>query len=357
MSATIPLVDLKRQYKNLQPEIDQALAAVLGKADFIMGSAVHEFEQAFSAFCGTPYAIGVSSGTAAIQLILHALNIGAGDEVITVPNTFIATVEPIVLMGATPVFVDIHPETFTLDPKKLEAAITPHTKAILPVHLYGQCADMQPILEIAQQHHLYVIEDAAQAHGAVYCGARAGTFGRAAAFSFYPGKNLGAYGDAGAITTSDSALATRLSSLRNHGRREKYLHDEIGYGERLDTLQAAILSVKLKYLENANQTRQILAGQYDELLRNIPSIQLPKVRSGSMSVYHLYVIQHPERDTLSQHLSRRGIQTGVHYPIPLHLQPALRDLGYSEGDFPVSEQLAKTALSLPLFPELTQEQH
>jgi len=286
-------------------------------------------------------------------LILHALGIGPGDEVITVPHTFIATASPIAARGARPVFVDVEPARFTLDPAKLEAAITPRTRAIMPVHLYGQCADMTPILEITASHRIPVIEDAAQAHGADYHGKRAGTMGVAAAFSFYPGKNLGAYGDAGAITTNDESLAERLKRLRNHGRRDKYEHLELGYGERLDTLQAAILAVKVKHLETWNAQRRRWAAMYDDALAGLPQLKTPEVCAGQSHIYHQYVIQHPRRDALMQLLKEQGIQTGIHYPIPLHLQPALKALGYQRGDFPVTEHLADTILSLPIFPEMT----
>ncbi len=350
---SLPLVDLKRQYETIKPDIQQAINEVLDHTDFIMGRAVDYFETAFGQFCGADFAIGVASGTAAIHLALYALGVGPGDEVITVPHTFIATVEPIVALGAKPVFVDVDPEDFTLDPRKLQAAITPRTKAIIPVHLYGQCADMSPILELAAPHHIPVIEDAAQAHGAGYHGQKAGTIGAAGCFSFYPGKNLGAYGDAGAITTNNPDLAARLRRLRNHGRAEKYAHLESGYGERLDTLQAAVLKVKLAHLAEWNMQRRQCADYYTELLGQTPDVQLPHVRPGSEHVFHLYVIRCAQRDALMAHLKARGIQTGIHYPLPLHLQPAYQNLGYRKGDFPVTECLAETILSLPLFPELT----
>jgi dTDP-4-amino-4,6-dideoxygalactose transaminase len=350
----LPLVDLKRQYATIQPEIQQAINRVLENSDFIMGQAVGDFEAQFAAFCGAKHTIGVASGTAAILLVMHALGIGPGDEVITVGHTFIATVEPIVSLGAKPVLVDVDPDYFTLDPARLEAAITPHTRAIMPVHLYGQCADMGEIMRIAEKHHLPVIEDAAQAHGASFRGHQAGTLGKAACFSFYPGKNLGAYGDAGAITTNDDELAARVRRLRNHGRKDKYEHIESGYGERLDTLQAAILQVKLAQLASWNSKRRDLADCYTEMLENIPGLQTPSVRPGSEHVFHLYVVRHSQRDALIDHLKQHKIQSGVHYPIPLHLQPAFKQLGYAEGAFPITEQLAKTIISLPIFPEMTE---
>jgi dTDP-4-amino-4,6-dideoxygalactose transaminase len=352
----LPLVDLKRQYAAIQPEIQAAIDRVLQNTDFIMGRDVAEFEAEFAAFCAVKHVIGVASGTAAIHLVLEALNIGPGDEVISVANTFIATVEPIIWLGAKPVFVDVHPDYATLDPEKLEAAITSHTRAIMPVDLYGQCAQMDKISEIAARHGIPVIEDAAQAQGTEYCGRRAGTWGTASCFSFYPGKNLGAYGDAGAVATTDGALAERLRRRRNHGRSSKYEHIEVGYAERLDTLQAAILRAKLSHLDNWNETRRRLAASYDEALKDIPDVQTPKVNPDGIPIYHLYVIQHPQRDRLAEHLQTQGIQTGVHYPLPLHLQPALRSLGYQRGDLPITEHLAGQILSLPIFPEMTADE-
>ncbi|MBN1309940.1 MAG: DegT/DnrJ/EryC1/StrS family aminotransferase [Anaerolineae bacterium] len=348
----LPLVDLHRQYETIRPEIQAAVNSVLERTDFIMGKAVSEFEAAFAAFCGAKHAIGVASGTAAIHLALHALDVEAGDEVITVPNTFIATTEPIISLGAKPVFVDVDPERFTLDPPKLEDAITPKTRAIIPVHLYGQCADMDPILEIAGRHGIPVVEDAAQAHGATYHGRKAGTMGIMGCFSFYPSKNLGAYGDAGGLVTDDPVLAERIERLRNHGRKDKYEHLESGYGERLDTLQAAILKVKLAHLAKWNERRQYLAECYNHALTDIPKLLLPKVSDECKHVFHLYVVRHPQRDVLQAHLKKQGIHSGIHYPIPLHLQPAYQDLGYAKNSFPVAEMLAEHILSLPLFPEM-----
>ncbi len=349
----LPLVDLARQYETIRPEIQAAMDRVLYGTDFIMGRDVGEFEAEFAAFCRAQRAVGVASGTAAIHLALIALGVGPGDEVITVPNSFIATVEPVMWLGAKPVFVDVRPDTFTLDAERLEAAITPHTKAIMPVHLYGQCADMGAIRAAAELRHIPVIEDAAQAHGAEYCGQRAGTLGDIGCFSFYPGKNLGAYGDAGAVTTNNPTLAECMARLRNHGRSGKYEHVEVGYGERLDTLQAAILRVKLRRLDSWNEARRRLAAAYDEALRDIPGVVTPTVSAEGLPIYHLYVIQHPRRDALAAHLKAQGIATGVHYPLPLHLQPALRSLRHQPGDFPVTERLAETVLSLPIFPEMT----
>jgi dTDP-4-amino-4,6-dideoxygalactose transaminase len=353
MTTELPLVDLARQYKTIKPEIQAALNRTLENTDFIMGRDISDLETEFAAFSQVDHVIGVASGTAAIHLALYALGIGRGDEVITTPHTFIATVEPIFWLGAKPVFVDVHSEYATLDPAKLEAAITPRTKAIMPVHLYGQCAQMDEIREIAAHHGIPVVEDAAQAQGAIYKGRSAGTLGAVACFSFYPGKNLGAYGDAGAITTNDAGLAARLRQLRNHGRMSKYEHIEVGFGERLDTIQASILRVKLAHLDAWNESRRRLAAMYDTALGGIPDVKTPTINPDCQSIYHLYVIKHSQRDALAAHLKAHGIQTGVHYPVPLHLQPALKDMGFQKGDFPITEQLSEAILSLPIFPEMT----
>jgi dTDP-4-amino-4,6-dideoxygalactose transaminase len=351
----IPLMDLKAQYASLKPEIDSAIARVLEHTQFIQGPEVRSFEAAFAAACGAPHAIGVASGTAAIHLSLVALGVGPGDEVITSAHTFIASAEPVLQVGATPVFVDVEPGTGNLDPARLEAAITPRTRALLPVHLYGQPADMPAILEVATRHNLVVIEDAAQAHGAVCRGRHVGLWGQAGTFSFYPGKNLGAYGDGGAIITADDELAGRLRMLCDHGRSEKYLHAVPGFGERLDALQAAILAAKLPRLEAWNQRRREIAEVYRQALAGLP-LALPPHRDDTRHVYHQFPVYTPERDALQAHLKEAGIGTGIHYPVPLHLQPALAHLGYQEGDLPVTEELAKTELSLPIYPELTAEQ-
>lgn len=351
----IPLVDLKAQYAALRPDIDAAIARVIANTSFIMGPEVRAFEEAFAAYCQTRYAVGVSSGTAAIELVLRALNIGPGDEVITTPFTFIASAEAISAAGATPVFADIDPLTYNLSPAAVEAAITPRTRALLPVHLYGQPADTGALAAIAQRHGLFLIEDAAQAHGAEINGRRVGSLGDAACFSFYPGKNLGAYGDGGAITTDDEALAGRLRKLRDHGRVSKYVHDELGYGHRLDALQAAILGAKLPHLDAANAARRRLASRYDELLADTDLV-LPYVPQGVTPAWHLYVIRTPRRDDALAGLKARGIEAGIHYPLPLHLQPAYRALGLGPGSFPVAEAASQQVLSLPLFPELSEEQ-
>jgi len=354
----IPLVDLKTQYQNHKSEIDAAIQRVIDNTSFIMGPEVAQFEEAFAEYCGAKYAVGVSSGTGALFLALLAHDIGPGDEVITTPFTFFATGEAISVTGATPVFVDIDPHTYNIDPDLIADAITPRTKAIMPVHLYGQPADMDAINAIARQHGLAVIEDAAQAHGSRYKGQRAGVLGDSACFSFYPSKNLGCYGDGGAVVTNDAKVAERVAKLRNHGRMSKYQHDELGYGHRLDGMQAAILGVKLPYLDDWNAARRDRAARYNELLSDLP-LQTPYNLPTVEPVYHCYTIRLAEdvdRDAVVQHLKDRGIGVGVHYPIPLHMQPAYEFLGLTEGCCPVSEKAALQVLSLPIYAELTDEQ-
>ena len=355
LHAPIPLVDLKAQHRTICDEIDAAMARVIEQTSFIMGPDVQTFEAEFAAFCGAEQCVGVSSGTAALELALRASGVGPGHEVITVAHTFIATAEAISAVGATPVFVDIDPRTYTMDPDALTAAITPATRAVIPVHLYGQPADMSRIVATAKANDLLVIEDAAQAHGATWRGRRAGTLGDAACFSFYPGKNLGAYGDAGAVVTDDGALADQVRLLRNHGRKEKYLHEQRGFGERLDTLQAAILRAKLAHLDEWTAARRRLAARYSDLLRDEELI-LPAVHPDADPAWHLYVIRTPRRDEMLAWLREAGIGAGVHYPIPLHLQPAYADLGYRRGQLPVTERVADTCLSLPLYPEMSDAQ-
>lgn len=350
----VPLVDLRAQYDTIRPEIDGALRRILEATSFILGREVQAFESAFSTFVGGGETVGVASGTAALELALRALGVGPGDEVITVAHTFIATAEAISHTGARPVFVDIDPVTYTMDPAAADRAVTPRTKVLLPVHLYGQPADMPALLGISARHGLRVLEDAAQAHGAEIDGRRCGTIGDLAAFSFYPGKNLGAYGDAGAVTGLDPELLAHVRKLRDHGRTTKYEHDEIGYGERIDALQAAVLGVKLGHLETWTEARRGHAARYDEALRELP-VGRPVEAHGRRHVYHLYVIRTPDRDALLAHLRERGIEAGIHYPVPLHLQPAYRFLGYQAGDLPVTEQVAGEIISLPLYPELTDE--
>jgi len=351
----IPLVDLKAQNESIREELQAAMSEVIETSSFIMGPQINDFETDFAAFCGSRFAVGCSSGTSAIYLALAALGIGQGDEVITIPHTFIATVEAISLCGARPVFVDIDPETYTMDPALLEAAVTPRTKAVIPVHLYGHPTDMDPVMEIARRHGLKVIEDCAQCHGAEYKGRKVGTIGDIACFSFFPAKNLGAFGDAGAVITDDEALARSVRLQRNHGREGKYEHEMVGFNERMDTLQAAILRVKLRYLARWNEARRRNAAIYNDALRGT-CVGLPVERDWARHVYHLYVVRHPDRDGLQAHLKAAGVATGKHYPLPLHLQPAYSFLGYGKGDFPATEKAADEILSLPMYPELAEEQ-
>jgi dTDP-4-amino-4,6-dideoxygalactose transaminase len=351
----IPFVDLKAQYQSIKPEIDAAVIGVLESTQFVLGSAVAAFEQSFAAYAGAEHAVGTSTGTSALHLALLAAGVGRGDEVITTPFTFVATVSAIDYTGARPVFVDIDPASFTIDPAKIEAAITPRTKAILPVHLYGRPADMNPILEIARRHNLVVIEDAAQAHGAEYKGRRAGSMGDMACFSFYPGKNLGAYGEGGAVTSSNPEYVRKLRILRDWGAERRYYHDLKGFNYRLEGIQGAILNVKMKYIEGWTEARRSHAARYNEMLAG--SIYgLPAAPTDERHVYHIYAIRHPERDTLQSYLHDRGISTGIHYPIPVHLQRCFAELGHKPGDFPHSEQAAAEVLSLPMYPEFQLQQ-
>lgn len=353
----IPLVDLKAQYAAIQPELDAAIARVLANTSFIGGPEVKAFEEAFAAFQGTRRAVGVASGTAAIFLALKVLGVGPGDEVITTPHTFIATVEPVVELGATPVFVDIDPVTYNIDPAQIEAAITPRTKVIMPVHLYGQLAPMPAIMAIARRHNLAVVEDAAQAHGAELGSQRAGAWGDLATFSFYPGKNLGAYGDGGAVCTNNDALADEIATLRDHGRMSKYEHAVIGYGERLDALQAAILGAKLPHLDAWNAARREHAAFYSAALADLPGVQTPVVMPDAAHVFHIYSVRVTgDRDAIKAALNAAGIGAGIHYPLPVHLQPALADQGGQPGDFPETECAAASIISLPIYPEMTAAQ-
>ena len=352
---SIPFIDLGAQYRSIQPDIDAAIQGVIRDTAFIGGPYVQAFEKAFADYCGLPCGVGTSSGTTALHLAFAALGIGPGDEVITVPNTFIATIETITQTGARPVFVDVVDESLNMDPEKLEAAITEKTRAIVPVHLYGQIADMDPILEVARAHDLRVVEDAAQAHGADYKKKRAGHFGVAATFSFYPGKILGAYGDAGIVVTSDPDLAIRMEMLANHGRLDKYKHRVPGYNYRMDGIQAAVLSVKLKHLDGWIQQRREKAQLYNRFFAE-SDIRTPGESGEARHVYTYYVIRTARRDAVLEALQKSEIGAIIHYPIPLHLQPAYRDLSYGEGDFPVAESAAGQILSLPLFPELEHAQ-
>lgn len=351
----IPFVDLKAQYETLKDEMAEAIRGVLDSAQFVGGEALASFERDFAAYCQVRHARGVANGTDALHLALRALGIGHGDEVITTAHTFIATAAGIVATGARPVLVDIDPDTYTIDPKMIERALTDRTKAIIAVHLFGQPADMGPIKDIARRHGLYVVEDAAQAHGAEYQGVRTGALGDVACFSFYPAKNLGAYGDGGAVTTNNAAIAERIERLRDHGRTTHYSHAEIGFNSRLDALQAAVLQVKLRRLDDWNSNRRRAAEWYAAEFAQ-SGIKTPFVRKGSTHVYHLYVITTNERDAMRIKLDEAGVATGIHYPLPLHLQPALTYLGYRQGDLPCCEEMAARSLSLPMFPELTRDQ-
>lgn len=355
---SVPFVDLRTQHaeRSLITELQVAVAGVLREANFILGEPVSTFEEAFADYCGTDYAIGVDNGTAALELALRAYGIGAGDEVILPANTYIATAFAVTHAGATPVLVDADPETYTIDVSRLEDAITARTKAIIPVHLYGQPADMAPICALASTYDLVVIEDACQAHGATYNGTPVGSLGDAAAFSFYPTKNLGACGDAGMVVTNDPQIARTIRVLRNQGQHEKNHHVLVGHNHRLDTVQAAVLSAKLPYLDEWNAARRRHARHYNEALARPPGASVVRPPdTDSRAVYHLYVIRSTERDELRSYLREQGVATGIHYPIPIHLQPAYRALGYGEGSLPVTEAYAQQILSLPMYPELKEE--
>lgn len=352
----VPLLDLKAQYEKIRVEAESAIQQVLTASAFAGGPFVQKFEEEFAQFCQCRFAIGVGSGTAALWIALLGLDIGEGDEIITTPNTFIATAEAISFCGAKPVFIDIDPKTYTMDPQLLEKAITPKTKAIIPVHLYGQVADMDTIMEIAKAHGLYVVEDAAQAHGAEYRGRRAGSISSAGCFSFYPGKNLGAYGEAGAVVTNDPELAVRMRMFRDHGQWQKYHSAILGWNSRMDGLQGAILSVKLKYLSDWNEKRRSNARLYNTLLEKVPKVTRPEEADYSTHVYHIYPIRLRNRDRMLRQLAENDIHCGIHYPVPVHLQDAYKKLGLSKGSFPITEKYADELLSLPMFPELAEEQ-
>lgn len=355
MNPTVPFGDLRAQYRAIKSDIDAAVLRVLDSTQFVLGDEVVAFEREFAAYCQTSDSIAVNTGTSALQVALLAAGIGPGDEVITVPFTFVASVAAIEYTGARPVLVDIDPVHYTMDPAAVEAAITPRTKAIMPVHLFGQPADMDPILDIARRRGLVVIEDAAQAHGADYNGRRCGSIGDLAGFSFYPGKNLGAYGEGGGVTTSNAELARKIRLLRSWGEEKRYEHLVRGFNFRMDGIQGAILRVKLRHLDTWTAARQSRAARYREVLAGTEAV-LPAVRPGSTHVYHVFAVRLPQRDAWRAHLGEQGVQTGVHYPVPVHLQPAYADLGYGRGAFPVAESVAGEVLSLPLFPELTDAQ-
>lgn len=356
MKKNIDLIDLKKQYLAIKNEIDKAIQKVVENTSFILGKEVSDFEKNFSNYCNTKYCIGVSSGTDALYLSMKALGIGPGDEVITTANTFIGTVLAISHCGAKPILVDCSESDYNIDVNKIESSITEKTKAILPVHLYGQPADMDSILELAEKYNLDIIEDACQAHGAEYRKKRVGGIGRIGCFSFYPTKNLGSYGDGGAITTNDPDLAEKIKLLRNSGQKIKYNSIIKGYNCRLDSLQAAILNVKLKYLDKWNEQRRKNAKLYNELLEKDNNTITPYERNEVKHVYHLYVIRTKMRDKLMENLKLKGISTRVYYPIPIHLQQAYKDLGYSKGSFPVTEEYSNSVLALPIFPELKKEE-
>jgi dTDP-4-amino-4,6-dideoxygalactose transaminase len=351
----VPYLDLKAQYHSIRDELKVAWEEICESSRFAQGPAAQQFEREFAAYCGVSQGVSLNSGTSALHLALRCLDVGPGDEVITVSMTFIATVWAISYVGARPVFVDIDPARRTLDPAKLEAAITPRTKTIIPVHLFGMPADLNPILTIAAKHGIPVIEDAAQAHGARYHGKRVGQFGLAACFSFYPGKNLGAYGEGGALVTNDTKLAARARSLREHGQSQRYYHDELGYNYRMDSLQGAVLSIKLRSLDAGNRARAAHAKRYSELLAGSACVT-PASFPDSECVWHCYVVEAPNREQVRAQLAGMGIDTAVHYPVPVHLQKAYASLGHKPGDLPMTEALCHRCLSLPMYPELTDEQ-
>lgn len=351
----VPYFDLTAQYRDLREEIRAAIDRVCGKAAFILGEEVEQFEHAFAEYCGVRHCVGLNSGTSALHLALLAAGVGPGDEVITSANTFIATVEAISYVGATTVFADIDPATANIDPAQIEQAITKRTRAIIPVHLYGRPANLGAITKIAADHGLLLIEDACQAHGASYCGKRVGGFGHSAAFSFYPGKNLGAYGEGGALTTNDDEVAKLARALRSHGETTRYLHKYVGYNYRMDGIQAAVLNVKLRHLEDWTSKRQHFAALYRETLADA-RVTLPEDSPEAECVYHLFVAYVAGRDEVRKDLEERGVQTAVHYPRPVHLQQAFAHFGYKEGSLPHTEQACQTVMSMPLYPEITVEQ-
>jgi dTDP-4-amino-4,6-dideoxygalactose transaminase len=351
----VPYLDLKAQYQGIKPEIDAAIARVLDSCQFVLGTEVAEFEKEFAAYCGAADCIALNSGTSALHLALLSAGIGPGDEVITVPFTFVASVAAIVYTGARPVLADIFPRTFTIDPAAIAALITPRTKAILPVHLYGHPADMDPIMEVARRHRLVVIEDAAQAHGAKYKGRSVGSIGHLACFSFYPGKNLGAYGEGGAVTTSNPEYAQTIRMLRDWGQDRKYHHVLRGFNYRMEAFQGAILRVKLRHLERWTEVRRLIASKYHQFLED-SGLERPTEMPWARHVYHVYTLRTGNRDALQAALQKEGIEASIHYPLPVHLQPAYADLGYLRLAFPQSEKAADEVLSLPLYPEMTDDQ-
>jgi dTDP-4-amino-4,6-dideoxygalactose transaminase len=354
-NVAVPFLDLQQQYKNLAPGLNEAVHGVLTSANYIQGPKVAEFERAFAEYCGVQEAIAVDSGTAALHLTLLALDIGPGDEVVVPTNTFIATAAAVCATGATPVFLEADPENWQMDVGKLPEVLSARCRAVIGVHLYGQPLLLQPALKICADKNIHFIEDAAQAHGARFGDRRVGSIGRAACFSFYPGKNLGAFGDGGAVTTDDLVLSARIRRLRDHGRITKYEHDEVGFNYRMDSIQGAVLNYKLGFLDGWNEKRRLWATRYREHLASLP-LRLPADIANTEPVYHLFVVRCARRDALGKFLGARDIQTGIHYPIPLHLQPAFRSLGYKWGDFPIAEKIGDEVLSLPIFPEMTEQQ-
>lgn len=354
----VPFLDLIEQNRRIEAEWTAALDAVTSRSQFILGPAVERFEAAFARYVGVDHAIGLNNGTSALQLALQACDIGPGDEVITTPHTWISTTWAISYVGARPVYVDVDPVTYMLDPALVEQAITPKTKAILPVHLYGQACDLKPLLQISDRHGLVLIEDAAQAHGAKYQGRRVGSFGRMACFSFYPGKNLGAFGEAGAVVTDDAALAARVRRLRDHAQDGRHHHVEIGYNARMEGIQGAVLDVKLRHLDDWNAARRQNAARLNQLLSEVPNLRLPTAVAPDGHVWHLYVVllDGVDRDALMRQLAERGVATAIHYPTLVPFQPAYAHLGYRRGDLPVAERVANSCVSLPMYPELTNEQ-
>ena len=352
----VPFLNLRAGHDALRGEITAAIQEVIDSSAFAGGKFVSLFEQEFATYCRAKHAIGLGHGTEALWAVLLAKGVGPGDEVITVPSTFMATAEAISFCGAEPVFVDIDEETYTMNPALLERAITPKTKAIIPVHLFGQSADMDSILEIARRHGLFVLEDACQAHGAEYKGRRAGSIGLAGAFSFYPGKNLGAMGEAGAVVTNDAGVKEYIEMFRDHGQRKKYYHGLVGWNARMDGIQGAVLSVKLKHLDKATAARRSHAALYESLLAGEEKLRLPREAKDRLHVYHLYAVRAPNRDAIIDALAKQGIHCGIHYPIPVHLQEAYSSLGLAKGSFPVAERCAEQFISLPMFPELTRDQ-
>ena len=356
MQIKVPFLDLKSHHLPMMNEINPAIQEVIERSAFAGGPFVAAFEQDFAAYCDVPYALGVGSGTEALWLSLLACGVGPGDEVITVPTTFMATAEAITYSGARPVFVDVDERTYTMSPEALQSVLTTKTKAIIPVHLFGQPADMDPIVEFAREQGLYVIEDACQAHGAEYKGRRVGTLGDTACFSFYPGKNLGAFGEAGAIVTGSAELHEKISILRDHGQVRKYFHSVVGWNCRMDGIQGAVLRIKLRYLEAGNQRRRTHAAYYDAALSEVEGIVTPAQSSRVRHVYHVYAIRVSDREEVMKRLADQGIATGIHYPVPVHLQEAYRSLGHERGAFPIAERCAAEFVSLPMFPELTAAQ-